>query len=251
MSQPGGAGQPGVRQPAEDQPTAAEQPPWAPPGGSAWEPPPEPATPERARIRPTVLTMLAVAAAVALLGVPFGLVWAVVAPDVPVVVTETEVFYAVPQPEQPIAADGWFAILGLPVGVLAAFGVWLGARRFRGMATLAALIAGAVGTGLLGWVVGRQIGLADYRSTLAAAAPGTRLDRPADLEVVVLDWWPPQVLGVLLVPALAAAAGYTLLAAWSRFPDLRADDHPAEPADAGDMGGPAGRHVPGSPDAAG
>jgi hypothetical protein len=168
--------------------------------------------------------MLAIVVAVTLLGVPFGLVWAAVAPDVPVIATDGGAVYGVPQPEQPVAADGWFAILALPVGVIAAFGVWLAARRMRGARALVALIAGAIGTGLLGWWVGRQIGLADYRSTIAAAARGEHLDRPPDLEVVQLDWWPPQVLGVLLVPALGAAATYTLLAAWSRFPDLRPGD---------------------------
>jgi hypothetical protein len=220
VNQTGDSAQPG------DQLAAGHRPPWAPPDGWAWAPPPEPvAPPEPTRIGLTALAMLAIVAAVTLLGAPFGLVWAVVAPDVPVVVTEGGPFYGAAQPEQPIAADGWFAILALPAGAIAAFGVWLAARRFRGLPALVALIVGAVGTGLLGWWLGRQIGLADYQSTLAAAGPGTRLDRPADLEVVAIDWWPPQVLGVLLVPALAAAATYTLLAAWSRFPSLQPFDH--------------------------
>lgn len=208
------------------------QPP--PPADWEWTPPapapglpapgPVPARPEPPRPGLAALFGLAIAVAVALLGVPFGLAWAATAPDVPVIVTEGGPVYGVPQPEQPIAADGWFAILALPVGVIAAFGVWLAARRVRGTLALASLIAGSIGTGLLGWWVGRQIGLAGYRATLAAADAGARLDRPADLGVVELGWWPPQLFGVLLVPALAAAATYTLLAAWSRFPNLRDDD---------------------------
>jgi hypothetical protein len=195
---------------------------------SGWPPPPEPVVAEPRRVGPTALAVAGIAVAVALLGVPFGLVWAAIAPNVPVIVTEVGPVYGVPQPEQPVAADGWFAILALPAGAIAAFGVWLAARRVRGVLALAALIAGSVGTGLLGWWVGRQIGLAGYRTTLAAADAGARLDRPADLGVVELDWWPPQLFGVLLVPALAAAATYTLLAAWSRFPSLRGDDRVAE-----------------------
>lgn len=194
--------------------------------GLDWGPPPEPEPPRQAGR--TALTLLAIAAAVALLGAPFGLVWAAVAPDVPVVVTDLGPVYGQPQPEQLVAADGWFAILALPVGVIAAFGVWLAARRVRGAAALAALLLGAVGTGLVAWWVGRQIGLSDYRATLAAAGTGARLDRPPDLGVVALEWWPPQLFGVLLVPALTAAATYTLLAAWSRFPSLHPDDHPPD-----------------------
>lgn len=217
-------------------PSAAGQQPWTPPS-AGWAPPPSPAEPERIRVGQTALAMLAIAAAVAALGAPFGLAWAAVAPDVPVVVTETGVFYGEAQPEQLVAADGWFVFLALPVGAIAGFGVWLAARRVRGAPALVALLVGAVGTGLLGWWVGRQIGLADYRSTLAAAGPGARLDRPPDLAVVEIDWWPPQILGVLLVPALAAAATYTLLAAWSRFPSLRPDDADHDRDHVGDIVG--------------
>jgi hypothetical protein len=185
---------------------------------------------ERSEVRRTALTMLAIVAAVAALGVPFGLLWTAVAPDVPVIMTNGGPVYGEAQPEQPIAADGWFAILALPVGLLAAVGVWLLARPARGMPGLVALIAGAVGAGLVAWWVGRQIGLADFESTLAAAEAGARLDQPPDLGVVELGWWPPQVLGVFLVPALAAAATYTMLAAWSQFPSLRPESPAPEDA---------------------
>lgn len=194
----------------------AAVPPWAPPAGWAWVPEPEPVD-----IGRTALVMTAIAAAVTLLGVPFGLLWSAIAPDVPVIATDRGPVYGEAQPEQVVAADGWFAILALPVGLVAAIGVWLLARQARGAPGLVALTIGAIGTGLVGWWVGRQIGLADFESALAAAGSGTRLDQPPDLAVAELGWWPPQVLGVLLVPALAAAATYTMLAAWSRFPSLR------------------------------
>jgi hypothetical protein len=180
----------------------------------------------------TALVMLATAAAVAVLGVPFGLLWTAVAPDVPIIMTDGGPVYGVAQPEQLVAADGWFAILALPVGLLAAAGVWWLARPVRGLPGLVAVTVGAVGTGLVAWWVGRQVGLADYDSTLAAAQAGAELDQPPDLAVVEFDWWPPQVLGVLLVPALAAAATYTMLAAWSRFPSLRPEPVTEDPPEA-------------------
>lgn len=193
--------------------------PAAAPPGRDWPAPAPPGPPPTAGAPAAVL--VAIAVGTALLGAPFGLLWSVVAPDVPVLITERGPAYADAQPEQLIAADGWFAILALPVGAVAATGVWLATRRRgRGTPALLALTAGMIGAGLLAWWLGRQVGLSGYRDTLAAAPVGTDLARPADLAVAGAGWWPPHVLGVLLVPALAAAACYTMLAAWSRHPDL-------------------------------
>lgn len=182
---------------------------------------PEPASPPPDPTRPTVAVLAGIAVAVAALGVPLGLLWSVVAPDVPMLVTDSDPVFAEPQPEQLVAADGWFAVLAVPVGVLAGAGVWFAARRARGTPGLVTLTAGGIGAGLLAWWLGRHVGLADFRATRAAAEPGTRLARPPDLGVAEVGWWPPHALGVVLVPALAAAATYTLLAAWSRYPALR------------------------------
>jgi hypothetical protein len=170
--------------------------------------------------------MLAVAAAVAGLGAPFGLLWSVVAPDVPVRVTDQGPAYGQAQPEQLVAADGWFAILAVPFGVLVAAAIWRLVRSARGTPGLVALTIGALGAGLLAWWLGRQVGLADYQTTLAAAETGAQFGRPADLGVAEVGWWPPRVLGVLVVPALAAAAMYTMLAAWSPFPSLQSPGAP-------------------------
>lgn len=168
-------------------------------------------------------TMAVIVVAVGALGAPFGLLWAMVAPDVPLRMTERGPAFAEAQPQQLVAADVWFVLLGLLLGVLAAVGVWLAAPQARGAATLVALTVGAVGAGLLAWWLGRQVGLTDYRATLAAAEVGNLLDQPPDLRVAEVGWWPPRVAGVLLVPALAAAVTYTLMAAWSKFPTLRPD----------------------------
>jgi len=164
---------------------------------------------------------LAVLAVVGL-GIPFGLLWTTLAPDVPVLVAHGDVFYAEPQPEQLMAADGWFLLLGLPVGVVAAVVMWLIARPYRGLPGLVLLSLGAIGCGVVAWWVGRQVGLASYQELLAAAETGTQLSRPPDLRWAQLSGWPPRATGVVLVPALAAAITYTLVAAWSRDPDLRA-----------------------------
>lgn len=228
MSVPAG-GEPGtgpVRLPA-----GVPQPGWSlPPGWSPYPGLPPEATPERPAPRRR-LVPLAIAAAAAGLGAPFGLVWAALAPRVPLRVTEAGLVYAEAQPEQVAAADGWFAVLAVPFGVLLGLGAWLAGRRARGVATLLALAAGAVGAGLIAWWLGARIGLSGYQASVAAADPGTVVDRPPDLAMAEAGWWPPRVTGVPLVPALAAAATYTLLAAWSRFPNL-------QPERPGPQGGP-------------
>jgi hypothetical protein len=175
----------------------------------------------------TAVEAVATLAAVVLLGVPFGLLWAAVAPDVPVVVTDQGPVFTEAQPEELAAADGWFAILGVVVGLVAAVGAWLVARYARGEIGLVVVTVGAVGAALLAWWVGRQVGLSGYQANLAAADTGTYLDRPPDLRAYSIGLWPPRVLGVVLVPALVAAACYTFIAAWSRFPNLRPEPAPA------------------------
>ncbi|SCG41963.1 Protein of unknown function [Micromonospora echinaurantiaca] len=182
--------------------------------------PDEPELPRRRALRLGALA----ACALALLGVPLGLLWAALAPDTPVIKAPDGAVYAQPQPEQPIAADGWFSLLGLGFGVLAAIALWLVLRRVRGPVGLFAATLGAFGAALVAWQVGRRIGLATFERLLQTAPDGRAFSKPADLRAGGVD----LVLGVLpvphgnlLLPAFGAAVTYTLLAGWSRWPSLR------------------------------
>jgi hypothetical protein len=166
--------------------------------------------------------------AVAAIGPVLGLVWAAVAPEVPLTMREGGPVFTSLQPEEFIAADGWFVLLGTAFGVLATVAVWLAGRRVRGPAGMLAVTVGTVAAAVLAWWVGRQIGLAAYEQAQQVAAVGAGLERPNDLRIAQARWWPPAVSGVLLVPALAAAVTYTLMAAWSRFSSLR-EEWPDEP----------------------
>lgn len=181
-----------------------------------------------ARVRQAVLVGVLVAVA----GVPLGLCWALLAPEVPVQVTSEGPAYVGGAPSEPFAADGWFAALSAPFGLLAAVAVWWAARMLRGVPGLAAVTVGSLAAAALAWQVGRRLGLAGYREELAAADLGEVLTRPADLGTAQLSWLPPWVGGVLLVPALAAAVAYTLLAAVSSRTELApAAEQPAVPGD--------------------
>lgn len=166
----------------------------------------------------------ATAGAVALLGVPLGLLWLAVAPDVPAVKAEQGVVAAEPQPEQFIAADGWFALLGLGFGALAAVGAWLVMRRHRGPLGLAAVVVGALGAGLLAWWLGSEISQAEHHRLSDAVAVGEAFHLPPRLRaggVEQIAGFLPTPHGVLLLPAFSAAVAYTLLAGWSANPSLR------------------------------
>ncbi|QOC95258.1 DUF2567 domain-containing protein [Micromonospora craniellae] len=188
-----------------------------------------------------------------LLGAPLGLLWAVLAPATPVVKSGPgTAVYGQAQPEQPIAADGWFSLLGLGFGVLAALVVWMVLRRYRGPVGLIVVVTGGLAAALVAWQVGRRIGLGDYERLLDGAPDGTRLTKPPDLRAGGID----LVLGVLpvphgnlLLPAFGAAAAYTLLAGWSRWPSLRPEPVPEPAWFAPPAGYPGGNALPpvGSP----
>ncbi|MFF5055531.1 DUF2567 domain-containing protein [Micromonospora sp. NPDC000663] len=184
-----------------------------------------PAPPDESRRQSrTVLTVLGFVLAIAVLGAPLGLLWAALAPDTPVLKTAEGAIYAEPQPEQPIAADGWFSLLGLAFGVLAALVVWFVLRRRRGPVGLLAVVLGTVAAAPVAWQVGRRVGLATFDRLLDAAPDGQAFTKPADLRAGGVDWLLgvlPVPHGNLLLPAFGAAITYTLLAGWSRWPSLR------------------------------
>ncbi|MEU7933898.1 DUF2567 domain-containing protein [Micromonospora echinofusca] len=238
-----------AREPAPPRDPATGAPPYAP-TGDPWHAPPHdgpvgyapantdlgyaagyspvPVEPDLPRGRAVRLALLATLVTT-VLGVPLGLLWAALAPDTPVLKVADGAIYAEPQPEQPVAADGWFSLLGLGFGVLVALALWFLLRRVRGPVGLLAAVFGAFGAGLAAWQVGRRVGLAGYERLLESAPVGRAFEKPADLRAGGIDW----VLGVLpvphgnlLLPAFGAAVAYTLLAGWSRWPSLRPEREP-------------------------
>ncbi|RZT80064.1 uncharacterized protein DUF2567 [Micromonospora violae] len=202
----------------------------------------------------TVATVLGAVLALAALGVPLGLLWAALAPDTPVLKTAEGAIYAEPQPEQPIAADGWFSLLGLAFGLLVALVLWFVLRRRRGPVGLVAVVLGTLLAAPVAWQVGRRIGLATFDRLLATAPAGQAFSKPADLRAGGVDWLLgvlPVPHGNLLLPAFGAAVMYTLLAGWSRWPGLRPEPEPGEFSwvSAGTPAPPAAPEPP-APDAA-
>lgn len=212
-------------------------------GGAGIDPYAVPPSPSPARPARTVGLAFVVAVGATALGLPYALLWALLAPDIPLVKVDDGVVSAEPEPEYFIAGDGWFVLLGVAFGVLAAVATWALARRSRGPVVLVALALGLVLAGLGAAWLGQRIGLADYRQAVAAAAPGTRVIHPPALRVADVQGW-PKPIGVPLVAAFAAAATYTALAGWSRHSSLRHE----QPADRPVLAGPVSWGSSGPPD---
>jgi hypothetical protein len=170
-------------------------------------------TPERPRRswRRTALVVALAGLAVAVAGVPLGVLWHFAAPTVPVVDAGGNGFVVNdPSPEEYIAADGWFTLIGFAFGLVVAVVGWLVLRRHRGPGLLFALTVGALAAAPVAWYAGREIGRSAYEQWRAVAATGATYAAPPDL----------HAKGALLVPAFAAVIALTLLAGWSNDPDL-------------------------------
>jgi hypothetical protein len=181
------------------------------------------------RLAGSMTAALAVAVLVALAGAGIGWLWAELAPRIAVIKAEQGFLYADSEPEQAVAGDGWFAILGAVAGLLFAVLAWYLLRRYRGPAILVGLTLGSLVGAVLAWWVGYKIGLAQFDQARQVAAMGARLNAPLGLRITDLNkdhLWTPLPSGVAAIQALVAAAVYTIFAGFSAYQDLRGDPLP-------------------------
>jgi hypothetical protein len=176
----------------------------------AWteeEPPQRPRRPLHRTLAATGLTVVALA----VLGGPLGLLWRLLAPTVPVInAGDARIVINEQSPEEFVAADGWFTILGFAFGLLVAVAAWLVLRRFRGPWLLISVTVGTFAAAVVAWQVGRLIGLGAYQDWQRTSALRDTYQAPPDL----------HAYAVLLVPAFAAVIVLTLAAGWSNDPYL-------------------------------
>jgi Protein of unknown function (DUF2567) len=202
----------------------------------------EPAEPVRAStsvFSPAFAAVL-VAVVIAGAGLFIGWLWADLAPRVPVIKVDNGFIYAEAEPEQAVAADGWFALLGAGAGLIFAILVWQ-LRRFRGVAMVIGLAVGSLLGAYLAWWIGYRIGMSEFATAKAAAKVGDHLSAPLNLRITDLTaahWWPPKITGVAAVQALIAVITYTVLAGFSAYSNLRGYEAPVAvpPADGAALG---------------
>ncbi|GAA3067761.1 hypothetical protein GCM10020000_60170 [Streptomyces olivoverticillatus] len=140
-----------------------------------------------------------IAVAVAAAGVLLGLLWAWLAPRVPLISDGKAVYLKNTEGEQAIGADGWFAILGLAFGALSAGAVFL-LRRSGGIALVVALAAGSLAASVIGWRLGIRLGpTSDVVAHAKAVGQGVVFDAPLRIGAKgVLLAWPLAAMAVHL-----------------------------------------------------
>jgi hypothetical protein len=100
---------------------------------------------------------LIVAVLVAVCGVLLGLLWLWLSPRVPLISDGSAIYLKDSEGEQAVGADGWFTLLGLAFGAVAAGAAFLW-RREGGVAVVVGLAAGGVLASLLAWRMGVWLG---------------------------------------------------------------------------------------------
>ncbi|HZE38495.1 MAG TPA: DUF2567 domain-containing protein [Stackebrandtia sp.] len=181
---------------------------------------------------------LVVLVALAILSLPLGALWRVLAPRVEMIRVDGGWALREESPEQYIGDDGLFALMGVGAGILAALLVWFLVRRHRGPFLLTGLALGGIACQTLAWRFGRM-GREDFVAGLDHVKPGWRVWRVPDL--LMVDFNPANAwhsaiggdlggamnhlsLGVLATMAFAAAFTYTVCSGWSKSPSLRGGD---------------------------
>lgn len=108
----------------------------------------------RADLRPVVALVLVMA----LVGLPAGVLWWVLAPRADFRITETgPEALGRPSEELLLADDGVFVVVLALTGLLLGAAAWF-LRRRRGVATVLGLAVGATVTGVVAWQVGEVLG---------------------------------------------------------------------------------------------
>lgn len=138
--------------------------------------------------------------ALLLLAAPVGLLWAALAPRAQVVIDPTGADFANPESNVFFAADGYFLLLTLGVGVICAV-VAFSLRRLPPLSALAGLTAGGIGASVIAGHVGARV----HRSAFLAALSRAPLGAHLQASVVV------RADGVYLGWAFAAVVVYGLL----------------------------------------
>lgn len=144
----------------------------------------------------------AIVAALVIVGLLVGLLWYQLVPTLHVRVLEDgRQLLADQDSERVFAADGWYFVLTLGVGLLAGAGAWFW-RRVRGPSAMVALALGGVLGALLTWWLGHQLGPSEPTADDIGAVVAAPLKLRATAAVVVEPF--AAVVVYLIATAFAA-----------------------------------------------
>lgn len=134
-------------------------------------------------------------------GAALGVVWSALAPRVPLVVAPESASPQGFQPEEYLASDIAFGVLGLVAGVAVTIGLAYMRREHLLSVLIAALLASGLGTVAM-WFVGTRLGSVDIEGLQATTTSEIIVDAPltVSLPAVYLMW---SVAAALIVTILA------------------------------------------------
>jgi hypothetical protein len=165
-------------------------------------------TSPRAPLRTTSLAFLAPLVATAVLGVPAGYIWALVAPRAlarivrhgaaGVVNAETTAF---------IVADAWFVLIAAAGGLLPGLAGYVYVVRRRGAPAALGLILGGLAAAAIMWWIGDHYGHASFQHALLTRPIGTYLHASLTLgSKAAIVFWPLFAALAIAVPEVVAYA---------------------------------------------
>ena len=154
----------------------------------------------------TALALLIPLAATAVIGIPAGYIWALLAPRAlaqvvsrgaaNVVNAETTAF---------IAADAWFVLIASVGGLLTGIAAYLLVVRRRGAPAAVGLILGGLGAAALMWWMGENYGRAQFQHRLLTEPKGTYLHASLSLgSKGAIVFWPIFAALAVAVPEAIA-----------------------------------------------
>lgn len=134
-------------------------------------------------------------------GAALGVVWSALAPRVPLVIAPESASPQGFQPEEYLASDIAFGILGLVAGVAVTIGLAYMRREHLLSVLIAALLASGLGTAAM-WFVGTRLGSVDIEGLQATTTSEIIVDAPltVSLPAVYLMW---SVAAAIIVTVLA------------------------------------------------
>jgi hypothetical protein len=154
----------------------------------------------------TALALLIPLAATAVIGIPAGYIWALLAPRaLAQVVSRGAARVVNPETTAFIAADAWFVLIAAVGGLLTGIAGYLLLVRRRGAPAALGLILGGLAAAALMLWIGDNYGHAAFQHRLLTDRPGTYLHAALSLgSKGALAFWPMLVALVIVVPEAAA-----------------------------------------------
>ena len=152
------------------------------------------------------VVLLASLAATAVVGIPAGFLWAVLAPRVLAqVVSHGAASVVNPETTAFIVADAWFVLIAAIGGLLTGLAGYLLAVRRRGAPAAAGLILGGLAAAALMLWIGDNDGHATFQHRLLTSPAGTYVHASLSLgSKSAVVFWPLAVAVVIVVPQAVA-----------------------------------------------